>query len=305
MGSLMTLDQHQHIVQAMRLLAIAIGVAALLVAVTATLAILVQWLSWVVPRVRRRLPPGPLPLPVVGNLLHLFVSPLPHRTLARLARHYGPLLFLQLGPTPTIVVSSPALARQIFHTHDKAFAGRPSSEVTKRLFYGGDQAAFTSSYGPEWSFVRKLYTSHVLGSQHTRQLHFPVIVTEVGILLQHLHSSSGAAVNLSACFAALLENVICRIIFRLRASNFISKAFCDGGGQQQQQLFNLAGLIQDGACLFGSGLIGDFIPILGFLDYKRKNAMNRWVSSFDAILEAVLSKRVAQQAAASSSSSSY
>ena len=42
-----------------------------------------------------RLPPGPAPLPILGNLTAL--SGLPHRSLEKLARKYGGLVYLRLG----------------------------------------------------------------------------------------------------------------------------------------------------------------------------------------------------------------
>jgi hypothetical protein len=41
------------------------------------------------------LPPGPAPLPILGNLTAL--SGLPHRSLEKLARKYGGLVYLRLG----------------------------------------------------------------------------------------------------------------------------------------------------------------------------------------------------------------
>ncbi|GLJ09020.1 hypothetical protein SUGI_0100090 [Cryptomeria japonica] len=57
-----------------------------------------------------KLPPGPRPWPVVGNL-HLLGN-LPHQALAALAKKYGPILLLRLGSVPTVVVSSPAMAKE-------------------------------------------------------------------------------------------------------------------------------------------------------------------------------------------------
>ena len=51
-----------------------------------------------------RMPPGPTPFPLVGNMLSL-VGNL-HHTLARLARAYGPVMTLKLGLTTAVIVSS-------------------------------------------------------------------------------------------------------------------------------------------------------------------------------------------------------
>ncbi|TVU31183.1 hypothetical protein EJB05_22859, partial [Eragrostis curvula] len=59
---------------------------------------------------RRGLPPGPLPLPVIGSL-HL-IGNLPHCSLVRLAEIHGPLLSLRLGAVTTVVVSSSDVARE-------------------------------------------------------------------------------------------------------------------------------------------------------------------------------------------------
>ena len=46
-------------------------------------------------KINGRLPPGPAPLPILGNLTAL--SGLPHRSLEKLARKYGGLVYLRLG----------------------------------------------------------------------------------------------------------------------------------------------------------------------------------------------------------------
>ncbi|KAI4371957.1 hypothetical protein MLD38_010246 [Melastoma candidum] len=51
------------------------------------------------------LPPGPPPLPLIGNLLSL--GRLPHRSLHHLSLTYGPIMKLSLGRITTVVVSSP------------------------------------------------------------------------------------------------------------------------------------------------------------------------------------------------------
>ncbi|KAF0898001.1 hypothetical protein E2562_001686 [Oryza meyeriana var. granulata] len=58
----------------------------------------------------RRLPPGPTPLPVVGNVLSLRGNM--HHALARLAREHGPVMTLKLGLVTAVVVSSPDAARE-------------------------------------------------------------------------------------------------------------------------------------------------------------------------------------------------
>jgi len=52
----------------------------------------------------RKLPPGPKPFPVIGNLLDL--GDKPHKSLTKLAKAHGPIMSLKLGKVTTIVISS-------------------------------------------------------------------------------------------------------------------------------------------------------------------------------------------------------
>ncbi|CAI7857868.1 unnamed protein product, partial [Closterium sp. NIES-53] len=79
-------------------------------AIVAAVAVLIStsWLSFL--RRRRSLPPGPSPWPIFGNLPDLGL--LPFRSLAKLADRYGPILTVWYGSTPSVVISSPELARE-------------------------------------------------------------------------------------------------------------------------------------------------------------------------------------------------
>jgi hypothetical protein len=79
-----------------------------------------------------RLPPGPFPLPIIGNL-HM-VGALLHRALAALSMKHGPLMSLRLGSVLTLVVSSPELAREFLKTHDQLFR--------KQLYSNGVQYSY-------------------------------------------------------------------------------------------------------------------------------------------------------------------
>eukprot|EP00250_Pteridium_aquilinum_P003612 c13917_g1_i1 orf=69-449(+) len=109
----------------------------------ALVAVLLSWM-WVIYPVRwwrwRRLPPGPgMGLPVLGHM-HL-LGILPHRSLHDLSQKYGPIIYLRLGSRPTIVLSSPSLAKQFLQDHDEAFAHRPAMEFAKLVFYNSQGSA--------------------------------------------------------------------------------------------------------------------------------------------------------------------
>ncbi|XP_038876265.1 geraniol 8-hydroxylase-like [Benincasa hispida] len=77
-----------------------------------------------------KLPPGPKPLPLIGNLLALGNPP--HKSLSNLAKSYGPIMTLKLGQITTVVISSSAMAKQVLQTHDQFLSCRtvPDSMTT-------------------------------------------------------------------------------------------------------------------------------------------------------------------------------
>lgn len=98
-----------------------------------------------------KLPPGPTPLPIIGNL-HM-LSKLPHRDLHTLAQKYGPIMRINLGSLPTIVISSPHMAKQILKTHDHIFASRPIMGDNNHIL--SPQKVAFAPYGSYWKFMRK------------------------------------------------------------------------------------------------------------------------------------------------------
>ncbi|KAM5586777.1 hypothetical protein ABKV19_005617 [Rosa sericea] len=71
---------------------------------------------------RTRLPPGPKPLPLIGNLFE--IGDKPHLSLTKLSERYGPIVSLQLGQVTTVVISSASMAKEILRTHDHLFCNR-------------------------------------------------------------------------------------------------------------------------------------------------------------------------------------
>ncbi|KAJ4771789.1 Cytochrome P450 76AD1-like protein [Rhynchospora pubera] len=78
-----------------------------------------------------KLPPGPKPFPIVGNLLQLGPISHPHITFTSLSKKYGPIFSLQLGQVTTIIISSRECAKQLFQNHDLALAGRHEPDAAR------------------------------------------------------------------------------------------------------------------------------------------------------------------------------
>ncbi|MQM16378.1 hypothetical protein Taro_049334 [Colocasia esculenta] len=110
-------------------------------------------------RPKPKLPPGPRGLPVIGNL-HL-LGKHPHQTLYQLSKQYGPIMQLQLGRVPAVVISSAQMAEQVLKTHDLLFCSRPDMATGKRLSYNFSDVVL-SPYNAAWRELRKITMLNLL-----------------------------------------------------------------------------------------------------------------------------------------------
>lgn len=117
------------------------------------------YLTGTMRRRSRRLPPGPTPLPVIGNVLSLRGNM--HHALARLAGEHGPVMALKLGLVTTVVVSSAGAAREAFTKHDRRLAARAVPDTTRARGFASRSMIWLPSSDPRWKTLRGVAATHV------------------------------------------------------------------------------------------------------------------------------------------------
>ena len=75
------------------------------------------------------LPPGPFPLPLVGNLLLFKSKDHWDNVIRRVCKRYGPVSTFWMGHNSIILISDADIAREAYRKND--FAGRPDSYFGK------------------------------------------------------------------------------------------------------------------------------------------------------------------------------
>ncbi|PWA93525.1 cytochrome P450 [Artemisia annua] len=101
---------------------------------------------------KRKMPPGPTGLPVIGNLLDL--GPKPHESLTKLSKKHGPLMTIRLGSITSVVASTPDAAREILQRNDEACSGRIVPDAVTALD-NHDAAVLWIPTNDEWRTIRK------------------------------------------------------------------------------------------------------------------------------------------------------
>ena len=157
----------------------------------------------------QKLPPGPLRLPLIGNL-HNLVGSLPHHRLRDLAEQYGPLMRIQLGEVSHILVSSPEVAKEMMKIHDVNFAQRPYVHNIRK-FYGID--IIFAHYGDYWRQMRKICSEELLSPIRVQSFQ-SIREEEVFDFVRSLRLKEGELFNLSEEIFSLTYNITARAVFR-------------------------------------------------------------------------------------------
>ncbi|XP_050230194.1 geraniol 8-hydroxylase-like [Mercurialis annua] len=219
------------------------------------IAIILSWIM--VSKIRERrwvLPPGPMRLPLLGNLLQLGKEP--HVSFAKLASQYGPIMTLWLGPMRTVVISSSEMAREMFKNHDTVLAGRKIYESMKPQ-HDNEGSLITAQYGSTWRLLRRLcsvelFTGNRLdASQNLR-------ANSIDRMIKHLRNESEngtTAVDLHKCFFLMAFNHIGNLLL----SQDLDQPNLETGSKFVYHICK----IMDVSC---KPNIADFVPILKWID---------------------------------------
>ncbi|CAK9857340.1 unnamed protein product [Sphagnum jensenii] len=165
---------------------------------------------------RMRLPPGPWPWPVVGNLLQLCQGGKNlHKTFASLAQQYGPIVYLRLGSVHTVVVSSPVMAKEFLKTHDQEFQYRPKPTLAAEILMGNKGMVTTG--GPLSRHLRRICLTELFATKQLQSFE-SMRTKEINNTINdiHMESEEGKVVDLKSRLSSLGINILTHMMFRKR-----------------------------------------------------------------------------------------
>ncbi|EXJ87635.1 hypothetical protein A1O3_04596 [Capronia epimyces CBS 606.96] len=130
----------------------------------------------------KRMPPGPQPLPFIGNKLDV-PQKYPWIKFREWSRKYGPIYTVWFGRRPTVIISDPVVAVDLLEKRSHKYSSRPRFVVMGEIFW--DMSSILAQpYGKDWSVRRKAL--HSVLTQRALQHYKPVQEAEATRLCQQL-----------------------------------------------------------------------------------------------------------------------
>ncbi|XP_073046720.1 cytochrome P450 89A2-like [Primulina eburnea] len=112
---------------------------------------------------KKKLPPGPPSLPLIGNLIWLRRSVFElESVLRRLKTRYGPLITVTIGPRKLIFVASHSLAHSALIQQGAVFSDRPPPLSTSKILNRTQKSINSAAYGSTWRLLRRNLTYEIL-----------------------------------------------------------------------------------------------------------------------------------------------
>ncbi|KAJ4965886.1 hypothetical protein NE237_017735 [Protea cynaroides] len=223
-------------------------------------------------------PPGPLGWPIIGYLPYL--SERLHEDLFNLSKTYGPFFSLRMGQKPTIVVSSPEVAREMLKHKEGSFSSRTITEAVRCIAYDGTTLVF-APYSERWRLLRKILTTELFSSRAIDLLQ-PARQQQVHGLLKSFYtcSKSKTPVNIAESTFVVSTNLISNLV--------CSKSLFDN--------LELKEMVRDVFEAVAIPNLADLIPFLKILDPQGlKKRVSKVAQKMDNFFEKLIDERLEEK----------
>nr|XP_045009080.1 cytochrome P450 2C27-like isoform X1 [Jaculus jaculus] len=161
---------------------------------------------------RGKLPPGPTPLPILGNFLQIDIKDI-RQSLTNFSKVYGPVFTLYIGRHPAVVLHGYEAVKEALIDHAEDFSARGYMPVTEKT---SKDFGLIFSNGKRWKEIRRfsLTTLRILGmGKRTIE---DRVQEEAQCLVEELRKTNGLPCDPTFILSCAPCNVICSIIFQNR-----------------------------------------------------------------------------------------
>ncbi|KAJ7976546.1 putative Cytochrome P450 [Quillaja saponaria] len=233
-------------------------------------------------RLRFKLPPGPRPWPVVGNLYD--IKPVRFRCFAEWAQAYGPIISVWFGSTLNVIVSNTELAKEVLKEHDQQLADRHRSRSAAKFSRDGKDLIW-ADYGPHYVKVRKVCTVELFSPKRLESLR-PIREDEVTAMVQSLFKDCTNPDNLGK--SLLVKKYLGAVAFNNITRLAFGKRFVNSEGVMDEQGVEFKAIVSNGLKLGASLAMAEHIPWLRWMFPLEEEAFAKHNARRDKLTRAIM-----------------
>ncbi|CAL0305319.1 unnamed protein product [Lupinus luteus] len=208
---------------------------------------------------RFKLPPGPRPWPIIGNLYD--IKPLRFRCFAEWAQSYGPIISVWFGSILNVVVSNSELAKEVLKEHDQQLADRHRSRSAAKFSRDGKDLIW-ADYGAHYVKVRKVCTLELFSPKRIEALR-PIREDEVTAMVESIFKDCTNPENFGK--SLLVKKYIGNVAFNNTTRLAFGKRFMNSEGVMDEQGIEFRAITANGLKLGASLAMAEHIPWLRWM----------------------------------------
>ncbi|XP_072519864.1 cytochrome P450 2D9-like [Salminus brasiliensis] len=161
----------------------------------------------------KNFPPGPQPVPILGNLFQLNITN-PLKDFERFAERYGNVYSLYIGGRPAVVLTGLKAVKEALVNKAADFSGRPRDMLFNHITEG--KGIVFLDYGPLWKEHRRFSLMTLRNFGLGKQSMEDRILGEIEHLVARLEKSIGGFMNPDTLFHEAASNIIYLVLFGIR-----------------------------------------------------------------------------------------
>ncbi|XP_069315966.1 cytochrome P450 2C19-like isoform X2 [Eulemur rufifrons] len=161
---------------------------------------------------RGKLPPGPTPLPIIGNMLQLDAKDI-GKSFTNFSKVYGPVFTVYFGMKPAVVLHGYEVVKEALIDHGEEFSGRGHFPVLDRINKG---LGIVFSNGDGWKEIRRFTLMTLRNFGMGKRSIEERIQEEARCLVEELRKTEASPCDPTFFLSCAPCNVICSIIFQNR-----------------------------------------------------------------------------------------
>ncbi|XP_075866073.1 cytochrome P450 2C18-like [Microcebus murinus] len=162
---------------------------------------------------RGKFPPGPTPLPIIGNILQVDAKDI-GKSFTNFSKVYGPVFTVYLGTKPAVVLHGYEAVKEALIDHGEAFSGRGHFPVAERINKG---LGIIFSNGDRWKEIRRFTLMTLRNFGMGKRSIEERVQEEALCLVEELRKTEASPCDPTFILSCAPCNVICSIIFQNRS----------------------------------------------------------------------------------------